>query len=344
MSQETKKTDSDRLMNRFSRMIEKLKDGNSFLLILVALIVIVALLFFTQFITPQENDRNPLVYEIAAAVLGTLLTICVTASLLRHETNQKTTAELDKEKNVEIYKTKIETYTELMNKIEKILLGENEESEEENNLTARDVIQLQILFQKMAFVAGQDVMKKLGDFAKEFSKASSDGSSSGIEQDREAEREKVLKAFGELTVAIRFDLKDQTAEEEDEKEIQRIITASLNYIVPEKTTVPKFLASCTAEEKLYYEDAIKQFEVAGIGIEPQTKGLSFRSKEGRPIMQFYPSGSRKSIVIIPAHVKQDKLNQVKEILKLQDINDLRFKPQQLKEVARLVEIIKILNQ
>ncbi len=325
-------------------------------------IAVLTFLIFSAFI-----DRKPSEYasEIIAAFLGTALTVVITALLLRHQTAHITEAEEKKEKNLaefraklekdariaddaraqkwenktKIYEVKIKTYTDLMNEIERIVLGKQEENEDKKDVTETDAIRLQILFQKMAFVAGPDVMKKLSDFAEEFSEAAYNGSIS------KRERQEILQAFGKLTVAIRSDLNAQMGEDapntQEAKELEDIITKDLNYVSSKtKTTESAFLSSCTPEEKAYYDEVLGHLKNVGIHIEPQTKGLSIRDKKGKSIAQFYPSGSRKSIVIILDDVVE-KSDEINAMLKSHGINGCGFKPAEL-PVTSLVEIIKIL--
>ena len=65
-----------------------------------AVLFVVAFLTFRSFI---GTDDNPYAHEIAAAFLGTLLTVIVTALLLR----KQTISEESKEKNVKIYEAKL---------------------------------------------------------------------------------------------------------------------------------------------------------------------------------------------------------------------------------------------
>ena len=250
-------------------MKKDVKDNKLLLLFAPLLLAVVAFLVFRLFITQQSS---PYASEIAAAFVGTLLTISVTALLLKHETAYKTNAELDKEKSVKIYETKVETYQALMNEIERILL---QESLEDN-----DRFRLQILFQKVVFVAGPDVLEKLPDFTQVFSKAALNGKIS------KAERGEILAGFGKLAIEIRADLNEQV--QEDKEKLEKIITAISANFSPQ-TDEATFLSSCTPDEKDYYARALEYLKSAGISYERGQRGLPIKNKQEKTVMQFYPS-------------------------------------------------------
>ena len=115
-------------------------------ILLLAFALILAIISFGIFRIFINQTISSYAIEIAAAFVGTLLTIIITAILLKHQAD----SELQKEKNVKIYETKVDAYKSLMEKIEDILLTDE--------LDDNAPIQLQIIFQKLAFVAGIEVV------------------------------------------------------------------------------------------------------------------------------------------------------------------------------------------
>lgn len=291
------------------------------MLVLAPLLVVAAFLVFGRFINPQFAQNFPYSVEIAAAFLGTLLTVSVTALLLRHETAYKTNAELDKEKNVKIYDERIKTYTELMEKIEEILLRETVDD--------KDSIQLQFLFHKMAFVAGKPVLESMGNFAEFFSKAAEDGS---IVEDRE----KILKEFGKLTVKMRADL--VAGENENESEISKIMDKNIQFR-PWSPEEREFLLSCEPDERDYYSQTIKSLKSAGISYKKESVGISVKDKQGRSIVHLYPKGSRNKSQFVPSKPADENPNHVQEVLSTRSVTSPIFNPSTL-PVESLIALIR----
>lgn len=287
---------------------------------LLSLAVILALSSFVVFRVFINQTISSYAIEITAAFVGTLLTIIITAILLNHQTNN----ELRKEKNVKIYETKVDAYTALMEKIEEILL--------KDEVDEKAPIQLQIIFQKLAFVAGINVLEQLKKFAEVFADASKDGR---ITKD---ERQRILSAFGALSVEIRDDLGDH--HESNQEEIRKIIEENIKS-VPLKTTEDAFLGRCDEHERTYFEQVIQYIQSQNITYEMGTKGISIRDQNNKGIVHLFPTGTVRSIQIRPKELSPEKVSFLKERLSTYHIESFSFKPSQV-PVEVLIEILDMI--
>lgn len=286
-------------------------------ILLFALALLLAIISFAVFKIFINQTTSSYAIEISAAFVGALLTIVITAILLNHQTNN----ELQKEKNVKIYETKLEAYKSLMEKIEEILL--------KDDLDDKATIQLQIIFQKVAFVAGIDVLNALKQFAKAFAEAARDGRIS------KEERKRILKEFGMLSVEIRDDLSDH--HENNKGQISSIIKENIDNM-PLKTTEDIFLGRCSDLERMYFEKIFQYFQSSEIKYEFQTKGLSVKDCNDKSVLWLFPTESNKSIEFKVKDLSPDKISKLKEQLKPHNINSMSFKPSQV-PVDTLINMI-----
>ncbi len=100
---------------------------NNVVLMILSGIVFVGGYFFLR-LGYHMTDKTPFTQEILLIVLGTIATILITAMLL----NKQTSVELEKEQNVKFIELKTQTYQDLINTIEEIMLLDEVD---ENQLT-----------------------------------------------------------------------------------------------------------------------------------------------------------------------------------------------------------------
>lgn len=288
-------------------------------ILLFVLALMLAIISFSLFRVFISQTKSTYAVEIAAAFVGTLLTIIITAILLKHQTD----SELQKEKSVKIYETKVEAYKSLMEKIEEILLTDE--------IDDKAPIQLQIIFQKLAFVAGRDVLTSLKTFAKAFAEAAKDGTIS------KEERKKILSAFGELSVEIRDDLSDH--HEHNREEIRQIIKENIESI-PLKTTQDGFLEKCDELERPYFEKIIHYLQKQGITYVMGIKGMSVRDQNNKGVLHLFPTGTVRSIQFRTKEISAEKNFLLQERMKTYGVTSLSFKPSQVPADV-LIEMLNI---
>ena len=133
-------------------------------------------------------DAAPFSQEIVLVILGTIITILITAILL----NKQTEVELKKEENIKFIELKTDIYLQLFNYIEQIIL--------DGNADEKGKIQLRILAHKLAIVASPDVLKQFEDFLDNFAKVTKDS------QVGQSDTNILMDELAELSVFIRRDL------------------------------------------------------------------------------------------------------------------------------------------
>jgi hypothetical protein len=162
--------------------------GNSIFTMLMSAIVFVGGYFFLR-LAYKMSDQMPFTQEIVLIVLGTLATILITAMLL----NKQTAVELDKEQSVKFIELKTETYQNLINTLEEIVIHKD--------ITREDLTKLQFHTHRLAIFASPAVLKEYQHFLDVFHAAIEiDNHVSGKDEDLLSE------ALAKLTVHIRADL------------------------------------------------------------------------------------------------------------------------------------------
>ncbi len=134
------------------------------------------------------TDNLPFTQEIVLVVLGTIVTILITAILL----NKQTEVELKKEENIKFLELKTDTYSRLLNYLEDIML--------KNSATDEDLIRLRFLTHKLAIVASPEVLVQYEKFVHLFIQTT---------QDHKLEKKEtniISEELAKLTVKIRDDL------------------------------------------------------------------------------------------------------------------------------------------
>ncbi len=162
--------------------------NNNIVLIVLNGIVFIGGYFFLR-LAYNLSDSTPFTQEIILIVLGTVATILITALLL----NKQTSVELEKEQNVKFLELKTNTYQELINTIEKIIM--------EKNLTDKHLTQLTFHTHRLAIFASPEVLKEYHNFLNVFhTKVTSDRKVSIDDADS------LSQALAKLTIYIRADL------------------------------------------------------------------------------------------------------------------------------------------
>jgi type II secretory pathway pseudopilin PulG len=167
--------------------MEKWLKSNVVLMILSG-IVFVGGYFFLR-LGYHMADKMPFTQEILLIVLGTIATILITAMLL----NKQTSVELEKEQSVKFIELKTQTYQNLIDTIEEImLLDEVNESE---------LTKLRFHTHRLAIFASPPVLKEYRNFLNVFNdKIAKDKDVSAEDADL------VSDALARLTIYIRADL------------------------------------------------------------------------------------------------------------------------------------------
>ena len=133
-------------------------------------------------------ETAPFSQEIVLVVLGTIVTIFITAMLL----NKQTEVELKKEENIKFIDLKTDIYIQLIEHLEDIIL--------DGNVDQKDRIKLRILAHKLAIVASPEVLEQFERFTEEFTKIASD---SIVKQ---TEINVLMGELAKLSIFIRQDL------------------------------------------------------------------------------------------------------------------------------------------
>ncbi len=157
------------------------------LYLLLSAVLVVGGYFFLRF-AYHISDRLPFTQEIILIVLGTIVTVMITAMLL----NKQTEVELKKEENIKFLELKTRVYFDLLNQIEEILLA--------GRSTPRDLVKMRFLTHRLALVASPRVLEQYESFVRLFNQAASD-QSFAVEETNDIDRE-----LARLSVFIREDL------------------------------------------------------------------------------------------------------------------------------------------
>ncbi len=158
------------------------------IMMLLSAVVFVGGYFFLR-LAYHMSDKMPFTQEIILVILGTLATILITAMLL----NKQTTVELEKEQSVKFIELKTETYQNLIDTIEEMVLHKD--------ITAEDLVKLRFHTHRLAIVASPAVLEEYEHFLDVFNEqVAKDKHVSGKDEHMLSE------ALAKLTVYIRADL------------------------------------------------------------------------------------------------------------------------------------------
>ncbi len=166
--------------------MSKLNRQNLIYLTLSTLLVTGGYLFLRY--AYRVADQFPFSQEIVLVILGTIVTMFITAILL----NKQTEVELKKEENIKFIDLKTSIYIELIEHLEEVIL--------DGNIDERDKIKLRILAHKLAIVASHGVLQQFEKFIEEFNKIASD------EMVDTGDINTLMDELAELSIYIRKDL------------------------------------------------------------------------------------------------------------------------------------------
>ncbi len=177
--------------------------------LLVSLLTFVVGYLFLKLAYTQVSEI-PFVQEIVLIVLGTIVTIAITAALL----NKQSEIELEKEQRVKIFDLKSTLYFNLIDFIERIIA--------KKEIDRSDLIRLEFLSHKIATIASVDVLNEYSNFLSTIKSVSEDMALSPLES------EELSQALSKLSGKIRYDLvsKDSLTK----KEVQTIINRNINKL------------------------------------------------------------------------------------------------------------------
>jgi len=245
-------------------------------------------LFFFKF---WLTDENVPVYagNIAAAFFGSIITIAITAVLLK----QQTEIETSKEYNLKITETKIELYTKLMDEIEKAIASDV--------IGKDDAVNMLILNRKIAFVASMGVLKALNELTAIFSVAVNDGNLNITE------KKQLMISLGKLSIEIRKDIISDVTEQ-DEKLLSKSMDEGVKAISGKIQERSGFTLS--TKEKESFNELIKLLQKASIKWRKGQVGFSVQDSRGKSIAHIYPEVSSKESNILVKSLS----NEQKQIL------------------------------
>ncbi len=163
-----------------------LKD-NTVLMLLSAIVFIGGYLFLR--LAYRFTDSIPFTQEILLIVLGTIATILITAMLL----NKQTAVELEKEQSIKFIELKTQTYQNLFDTLEEIIIDEI--------LTNKALMKLKFHTHQLAIFASPEVLKEYRNFLDVFHERVVVDEHVSIE-----DSSLISQALAKLTIYIRADL------------------------------------------------------------------------------------------------------------------------------------------
>jgi len=262
---------------------------------------------------------SPYASEIAAALLGSVLTGAITLLLLRKQT--ETQSELQSkqdafqartERSKFILEQKVEVYQKLMDAVQSLMTREaKSEAGASKNIpvTQADFASMQILNQKLAFLADKAVLESFSQFVGQFAALGRD------DKLTPPELSALLEKVGELSVRVRFDLASAEERKEfDEEKVRSLVQGNIAQLRGQ-TNEKSFLDACDDAEKGYFGPLFKFFE--SVQLEPRmgTTGFSVQGQDGKSILNCFPTSSRRNIEVLIANVSPEKRDQALDILK-----------------------------
>jgi len=175
---------------------------NSTRYLIVALITFLAGYLFLR-IAYYETGKMPFVQEIVLIILGTIVTMAITAALL----NKQSEVDLEKEQRVKIFDIKSELYLNLIDFIEGIIL--------KGEISYSDLVSLEFLTHKISIIASKEVLYEYSKFLDMVKKVSRESEISPMESDE------LSLSLARLCSKIRYDL--ISGEEEVKQAIEDLI-------------------------------------------------------------------------------------------------------------------------
>ncbi len=177
--------------------------------LLVSLATFIAGYFYLRFAYQSTGDV-PFAQEIVLIILGTIVTISITAALL----NKQSEVELEKEQRVKIFDRKSDLYFELINFIESVI--------RKSEIKDEDIITLEFLTHKISIIANPEVLSEYSNFIQIFKKTSLDHKINKLESDE------LSYSLATLCGKIRYDL--LTKDKQSKLEVQHMIKSNIEKI------------------------------------------------------------------------------------------------------------------
>ncbi len=183
---------------------------NNIVLMILNSIVFIGGYFFLR-LGYHMADNMPFTQEILLIVLGTVATILITAMLL----NKQTSVELEKEQSVKFIELKTETYQNLIDTIEEIMLLDD--------VDERELTKLRFHTHRLAIFASPPVLKEYRNFLDVFNEKIVKDMNVSVE-----DADLVSDALAKLTIYIRADLVGEldAESEHSRKQISQQIIAN----------------------------------------------------------------------------------------------------------------------
>ncbi len=159
----------------------------NYIYMLLSIVLILGGYWFLRY-AYKVADSMPFSQEIVLVILGTIITIFITAILL----NKQTEVELKKEESIKFIDLKTDIYLQLIDYLEYIILKED--------VDKKDKIKLRILGHKLAIVASSDVLAQFEKFIEKFIIVADD------HEVGTKDTNIIMEELAKLSVFIRYDL------------------------------------------------------------------------------------------------------------------------------------------
>jgi hypothetical protein len=231
-------------------------------------------MFFAFFFKPGIPDYA---VNIAAAILGSIITVCITMILL----NKQSEAEMLKERNAKLLEAKVDLYSDLIDRIKDVI--------KKGAVDRSDEIEMILLNHRLSFFAGENVLRSFNNFARKYVVYAKD------HQLAEDEINDLMQDMGSLSVEIRYDLSsDEDKKGFDREILEKLISGNINELSKTSvTTENEFLEKCDSIGKSYFTELLKYLKDNKISYAMRTVGFSIQSAAGKSILRCYPQDSSK---------------------------------------------------
>lgn len=284
------------------------------------------------FLLPFWLEEKYTGFAINLAAGGAI--VLVTMLLLKAQS----AAEMRKEHDVELLKARLELYGSLSDELKGIIKA--------GKVTDENRIAVLILSQRIAAIAGNEVVKGFQDFAREFARAAEDN-----EIDRD-EIPRLLKASAQLSAKMREDL--VTREELGTLHAASVAQAAesvVNMLPKPLTPEERFVMLCSGEEKAYYSRALEHLRSKKVEPIWGQPGFSVKDADGAPVIWGAPSSSKQAsgIRIHKENLTEETQRQLAEFLvpkwlsqgKLEGKKQIRVTPKDMpvEDLCQLLDIV-----
>lgn len=185
-----------------------------FILFLLTAIIIVGCYVLLRY-EYKITDDIPFAQEVVLIVMGTLMTVLITALLL----NKQTEVELKKEQSLRYMELKSQLYLTIVDDLERIL-GKGE-------LNQKDLLHLEFFTHRLAIAASPAVLDEYSQFVSTMAGSVSDLALNSTESDD------ISRALARLTVHMREDLIGQRDRENsiDPERLNSLILANADQAI-----------------------------------------------------------------------------------------------------------------